>query len=126
MSEKIQILVADDDRNIAQLLRTILEPEGYEVTVAHDGEAALEARRARKFDLVILDVNMPAKDGLAACEEIRREDPNVLILFLTAQKAQVNLVTGLTAGADGYMTKPFGARELLARVKSLLRRLDRP
>lgn len=122
MTTPVKVLVADDDVNIAELLRTILEPEGFAVTVTHDGAAALEAHRTTRPEIVILDVNMPFKDGLAVCEEIRREDANVLILFLTAQRAQVNLVTGLTAGADAYMTKPFGARELLARIKSMLRR----
>ncbi|HRY28996.1 MAG TPA: response regulator [Elusimicrobiota bacterium] len=117
-----KILLADDDRYITQILEDMLVREGYSVSVVHDGAAALEAYRKENPDLLILDVSMPLKDGLSVCEEIRRTDQDVLILMLTAQRAQVNTVQGLTVGADDYMTKPFGPKELLARIRSLFRR----
>jgi DNA-binding response OmpR family regulator len=119
-----KIVIADDDPNMTELVKEILEEDGHSVVVAHDGRAAVEAYRREKPEMVILDVSMPIMDGLAACQQIRADDTGVLILFLTGQKTQVNTVMGLEAGADGYLTKPFGARELTARVKSLLRRLE--
>jgi two-component system response regulator MprA len=119
-----KIVLADDDPEITALLEKMLEVEGYDVTAVNDGQAALDAFRRVKPDLLILDVNMPVKDGFAVCQEVRREDDKVLILMLTGKKSQESKVTGLAGGADGYLTKPFGARELLARIRSLFRRLD--
>lgn len=121
---KRKIVIADDDRDLTELLRRMLEIEGYSVVTANDGQAAIEAHKREKPDMLILDVNMPVKDGIQVCGEIRRQDKTVLILMLTGQKTQTNTVVGLGAGADGYVTKPFGSRELLARIKSLFRRLD--
>ncbi len=118
-----KILIADDDRDMTDLLREILLKEGHSVSTVYDGQAALEAHRTIQPDLMILDVTMPLKDGLEVCQEVRRRDKRVLILMLTGQKAQVNVEAGLKAGADGYMAKPCGAKELVARVRSLLRRL---
>lgn len=119
----VKILIADDDRDMTDLLREILAKEGYSVSTVHDGQAAIDLYRTLQPDLMILDVAMPLKDGLEVCQEVRRRDKRVLILMLTGQKAQVNTVAGLKAGADGYMAKPCGAKELVARVRSLLRRL---
>jgi DNA-binding response OmpR family regulator len=119
-----KILVADDDPDITRLLKGLLEEEGYEVIMANDGQKALDFYRSERPGLLILDVIMPGKDGLTLCEEIRREDSSVLILMLTGQRTVDTKVTGLSSGADGYLTKPFGARELIARVKSLFRRLN--
>jgi DNA-binding response OmpR family regulator len=118
------VLVAEDDPRIAELVKTILAPEGYSLTVVPDGNAALAAYEAEKPDLLILDHNMPGRDGMSICEQVRKTDERVLILILTAERVRVNTISSLDAGADYYMTKPFGARELLARVKALLRRLE--
>ena len=123
-SPKKKIVIVDDDRNSAEVLKLILALENFEVAVVHDGQSAVRFHELFKPDLMILDVAMPIKDGLTACKEIREKDNEVLILMVTAQKMQVNTVSGLNAGADGYLTKPVGAKELVARVKSLLRRSD--
>ncbi|MBL0059426.1 MAG: response regulator [Elusimicrobia bacterium] len=122
---KGKIVIADDEPDITFVLKRMLEMEGYTVWAANDGQAALDLYRREKPDLVILDLFMPIKDGVAVCAEIRREDESVLILMLTGQKKDTDKVTGLTAGADDYLTKPFGEKELLARVRSLFRRPNR-
>jgi DNA-binding response OmpR family regulator len=121
---KGKIIVADDDADITRLLQKILEREGYTAVAVGDGQAAVEAHRREKPDMMILDVAMPFKDGMTACEEIRRVDDRVLILMLTGQRAENDKVAGLGSGADDYLTKPFGDRELVSRIRSLFRRLD--
>jgi two-component system, OmpR family, response regulator VicR len=120
-----KIVVVEDDHNVADALKTMLELEGHTVQVVHDGQEAIRAHEALHPDLMILDVAMPVKDGITACREIREKDNRVLILMVTAQKVQVNSVMGLDAGADDYLRKPFGFKELAARVQALLRRLER-
>lgn len=117
-----KIVIADDETDITRLVKKLLELEGYTVWAANDGQTALDLYRREKPDLVVLDVSMPVKTGVTVCGEIRAEDPQVLILMLTGQKKEDDKVTGLSAGADDYLTKPFGEKELLARVRSLLRR----
>ncbi len=119
-----KIVVADDDPDITRLLSKLLAQEGYTVTAVNDGVSALKTYEAEKPDLMILDINMPGKDGLTLCQEIRDRDDRVLILMLTGQKAQIKKISGLGGGADDYITKPFGHRELMARIRSLFRRLD--
>ncbi len=119
------IVVADDEIDITNFLKRLLEMEGYTVWTANDGQAALDLYRKEKPQLVILDVFMPVKDGVSVCGEIREEDENVLILMLTGQKKEDDKVTGLSVGADDYLTKPFGEKELMARVRSLFRRPTR-
>ena len=116
-----QILVADDDEAIAASVRRALIYEGYDVSVVHDGAAALRVAVERPFDLFVLDVMMPELDGVEVCRRIR-SDSSVPILMLTAKDAIDDRVTGLDAGADDYLVKPFAYEELLARVRSLLRR----
>jgi len=109
----------------AELIRRYLEQAGHRTTVVRDGRAALtEARRSRP-DLVVLDIMMPAVDGLEVCRVLRRES-DVLVLMLTARSTEADLLRGLDLGADDYLTKPFSPRELVARVRTLLRRAGRP
>lgn len=120
----ISVLIAEDDRNIAELLQMYLEKEGYAVTVAGDGGQGLAKFRAIKPDLVLLDVMMPVMDGITATSKIR-EFSNAPIILLTAKSETEDKVLGLNVGADDYITKPFVPVEVLARVRSQLRRYDR-
>ncbi len=115
------ILVVEDDRRIAAAIRRALAYEGYEVTVVHDGPAGLHEAREGP-DLVILDIMLPGLDGIEICRRIRRAGDRLPILMLTARDAIADRVEGLDAGADDYLVKPFAYEELLARVRSLLRR----
>ena len=119
------VLVAEDDKNIRDLLHMYLEKEGYAVTVAADGGQALEKFRAIKPDLVLLDVMMPVMDGWAVCKAIRSENQTPVIM-LTAKSETDDKVAGLKAGADDYITKPFEMREVLARIEAVLRRSGGP
>lgn len=121
MSNKI--LVVDDEKNIADIIKFNLEKEGYNVLVAYDGIEAMEFVDEGDLDLVILDVMMPEKDGFQVLKEIRTEY-NMPVLMLTAKEEEVDKVLGLELGADDYITKPFSMRELVARVKSNLRRVS--
>ena len=116
-----KLLVVEDDKNLVKLLKYNLEKEGYRVVAAADGEAGLAALRKEKPELVVLDAMMPKLDGFEFLKIIRRET-RVPVLMLTARKEEMDRVLGLELGADDYVTKPFGVRELLARVKALLRR----
>ena len=120
-----RILVAEDDPNIRRGLIDTLESEGYAVVDASDGEQALDCHRRESFDLVILDVMMPGKSGYDVCREIRRHDASTPIIMLTAKGEEIDKVVGLELGADDYVTKPFGVRELLARIAAVLRRAQR-
>ncbi len=117
-----RILIAEDEPDMLMGLRDNLQFEGYDVVVAEDGEAAIELAKAERPDLILLDVMMPKKDGLQACTAIRDAGFTVPILMLTAKCQEIDIVRGLEAGADDYVTKPFGVRELLARIKAALRR----
>jgi two-component system, OmpR family, KDP operon response regulator KdpE len=117
-----RILVVDDEPQIRRVLRTTLSAQGYEVFDARTGEEALLAIRDHRFDLVLLDMNMPGMGGLAACQEIR-SGSEAAILMLTVRNSEQDKVTALDAGADDYITKPFGMPELLARIRAALRRL---
>jgi DNA-binding response OmpR family regulator len=116
-----KILVVEDDKDIVRLLKYNLEKEGYRVSAAADGEAGLTAARKERPELLILDVMIPKLDGFELLKMLRRET-RAPVLMLTARKEEVDRVLGLELGADDYVTKPFGVRELLARVKALLRR----
>ncbi len=116
-----KILVVDDEPTLIATLRYNLEREGYQVTTASDGESALSAARAGRPDLIVLDLMLPGLDGLEVCRILRREMA-APILMLTAKVEEIDKVVGLELGADDYVTKPFSMRELLARVRALLRR----
>ena len=117
----ISVLVVEDDRNIAELLQMYLEKEGYAVTMAFDGGQGLTKFRAIRPDLVLLDVMMPVMDGWGVCRAIRTESQTPVIM-LTAKGETDDKVTGLKAGADDYITKPFEMKEVLARIEAVLRR----
>jgi DNA-binding response OmpR family regulator len=117
-----RILVADDDPKHAQLIRLYLEREGHQVLTVGDGRAALDLARARRPDLVILDIMMPLVDGLDVCRILRAES-NIAILLVTARSSENDMLLGLDIGADDYLAKPVSPRELTARVRALLRRV---
>jgi DNA-binding response OmpR family regulator len=118
----MQILVVEDEPRIANLIRRGLVEESYAVDLAGDGEQALDKFTVNSYDLIILDVMLPKKDGVSVCREIRQKDTSIPILLLTARGSLDDRVTGLNSGADDYMVKPFSFEELIARVKALLRR----
>lgn len=119
---KARILIAEDDTHIRLGLIATLESEGYDVTAASDGAQALKLYPQGRYDLVILDVMMPKASGYDVCRELRARDVRTPVLLLTAKGEEIDKVVGLKLGADDYVTKPFGVRELLARVEALLRR----
>jgi two-component system response regulator MprA len=123
----VKILVVDDERAVRESLRRALELEGYDIELAADGLEALQVLEANgepQPDAVILDVLMPAVDGLEVCRRLRRSGNRVPVLMLTARDEIENRVAGLDAGADDYVTKPFALEELVARVRALLRRVS--
>jgi len=120
-----KILVADDDRNIAELLRLYLEKEGYSVVIAGDGEQALAYFNTENPDLVLLDIMMPKLDGWQVCREIRKKS-NCPIIMITAKGETFDKVLGLELGADDYVVKPFDAKEIVARIKAVTRRTGKP
>jgi len=119
-----RILVADDEKDMVTGLRDNLQFEGYDVSVAFDGEAALAEATTASPDLILLDIMMPKMDGLEVCRRIREAGFRIPILMLTAKSQEIDIVRGLEVGADDYITKPFSIRELLARIKAALRRTE--
>lgn len=116
-----KILVVDDERPIAEILKFNLDKEGYDVSLAFDGKEALDKALNESPDLIILDIMLPVMDGFDVCREIRKSS-RVPILMLTAKDSEIDKVLGLELGADDYVTKPFSPREITARVKAILRR----
>jgi DNA-binding response OmpR family regulator len=117
-----KVLIVEDDASMAVALKDGFEYEGYEVTVAPDGETGLRLAHENPPDLVILDVMLPARSGLDVCQEIRKSGSSLPIIMLTARGQEIDKVLGLKLGADDYVTKPFGFLELMARAEALLRR----
>lgn len=117
-----KILVVDDDKNICELLRLYLEKEGYSVILSNDGEEAIVKFNALKPDLVLLDIMLPGLDGWQVCREIRKKS-NTPIIMLTAKGETFDKVLGLELGADDYVVKPFDTKEIVARIKAVLRRM---
>jgi two-component system, OmpR family, alkaline phosphatase synthesis response regulator PhoP len=121
------ILVIDDEKDLIELVRYNLEREGFDVLAATDGRTGLELAERRRPDVIVLDLMMPGVDGLEVCRQLRKNDrtSDVLVLMLTAKAGESDRVVGLELGADDYVTKPFSPRELVARVKALVRRASR-
>ena len=124
MNDTARVLVVDDDVRIAAAIRRALAYEGYDVAVAHDGPTALSSIRNGRHDVVVLDVMLPGFDGIEVCRRLRAAGEDVAVLMLTARTEVPDRVRGLDAGADDYLIKPFAYEELLARVRTLLRRRD--
>ncbi|HEY1081017.1 MAG TPA: response regulator transcription factor [Prosthecobacter sp.] len=118
----MKILIAEDDDHTREALREVLSMEGYDVVTASDGLQAADFFRAIRPDFVCLDVMMPGQNGYEVCKQIRKIDESVPILFLTAKAEEIDTVLGLELGADDYMTKPFGVKEIIARIRAILRR----
>ena len=119
-----KILVVEDEAHVVSFIKKGLTEEGYEVSVAFDGKTGLQLALTNVFDFIILDIMLPEMNGLEVCKNIRNENKNVPILFLTALGTSENIVLGLESGADDYLVKPFKFIELVARIKSLLRRTE--
>ncbi len=119
-----KILVVEDEAHVVSFIKKGLTEEGYEVSVAFDGKTGLQLALSNVFDFIILDIMLPEMNGLEVCKNIRNENKNVPILFLTALGTSENIVLGLESGADDYLVKPFKFIELVARIKSLLRRTE--
>lgn len=117
------IYIADDEKNIRDLIELFLTNEGYSVTSFSDGDQLLKAFSQRPSDMVILDIMMPGTDGLTICREIRSRS-NALIIIVSARDSEIDRITGITLGSDDYLTKPFSPMELVVRVKALFRRLE--
>jgi two-component system response regulator MprA len=126
MTSPVQVLVVDDEPAVRSALKRALELDGYAVSVAVDGRQALERLRDTRFDAIVLDVAMPVLGGVETTHRLRDAGDRTPILMLTARDAVDDRVAGLDAGADDYLTKPFALRELHARLRALLRRIDSP
>lgn len=121
MDQTYRVLVVDDHAEIRELLKRFLTPHGFHVVTAEDGDSMEKAMRQQSFDLIILDLMLPGKDGVTLCREVRMTS-NIPIIMLTALGEGIDRIIGLEVGADDYLAKPFNPRELLARIKSVLRR----
>ena len=122
MSEKVKILLAEDDTNLGTVLSSYLKAKSFDVTLCVDGEIAMKRFKEQLFDFIILDVMMPVKDGYTVAKEIRLVDQEIPILFLTAKSMKEDKLEGFEAGGDDYLTKPFAMEELLARINAILKR----
>lgn len=122
--EKTKILLCEDDENLGSLLREYLQAKGYEAVLMPDGEAGYHAFMNEKYDICILDVMMPKKDGLTLASEIRKVNSLVPIVFLSAKSMKEDVLSGFKVGADDYITKPFSMEELLFRIEAIMRRVS--
>jgi two-component system, OmpR family, response regulator len=122
VKKNLRILLAEDDNNLGDILKTYLEAKGYPTTLCVNGEDASEILQKETFDFIILDVMMPIKDGFTLAKEIRKKDKNIPILFLTAKTMHDDILKGFQVGADDYITKPFSMEVLLMRMNAILRR----
>jgi DNA-binding response OmpR family regulator len=118
----MKVLIAEDDLHIGEGLRDVLEAEGYTTLLAGNGEQALALFQSQRPQLVLLDIMMPKRDGYGVCREIRRMDNEVPVIFISAKSEEIDRVIGLELGADDYIMKPFGVREVVARIRAVTRR----
>ncbi|MFH1159387.1 MAG: response regulator transcription factor [bacterium] len=121
---QIKVLLAEDDRNLGNLLKNYLDAKGYTTTLCLNGLDATDTFSKKEFDFCILDIMMPVKDGFAVAQDIRTQNKKIPILFLTAKSMQEDKLKGFELGADDYITKPFSMEELLLRMQAILRRMD--
>ncbi len=121
--EKVKILLCEDDENLGMLLREYLQTKGYDADLQPDGEAGYKAFTRSKYDLCVLDVMMPKKDGFSLASDIRSTDSDIPIIFLTAKSMKEDILQGFKLGADDYLSKPFSMEELLYRIESIMRRV---
>jgi len=119
-----RILLAEDDRNLGNILKNFLDAKGYVATLCINGQEAIDAFQKKEFDFCILDIMMPVKDGFAVAKEIRLSNPKIPIMFLTAKTMQEDKLKGFETGADDYITKPFSMEELMMRMQAILRRTE--
>jgi len=122
MSSRAKILLVEDDKNLGFVIKDLLIESGYQVELAENGKNAMTLYSATKFDLILLDIILPLKDGFKMAEEIRKKDYKTPIIFLTARAMKEDKIKGLRIGADDYITKPFSTEELLLRIEAILRR----
>ncbi|MBO8156454.1 MAG: response regulator transcription factor [Bacillaceae bacterium] len=123
---KTRILIVDDEESIVTLLKYHIEQAGYEADAAYDGELALNLLEENHYDLVVLDLMLPKMDGIEVCRQMQQKQIDTGILMLTAKDDEFDKVLGLELGADDYLTKPFSPREVVARIKAILRRTSKP
>jgi DNA-binding response OmpR family regulator len=121
-ADKTKILLAEDDENLGSLLREYLQAKSYETHWLTDGEKAYKSFEKNRYDICILDIMMPNKDGITLAKEVRMIDPEIPIIFLTAKSMKEDVLEGFSVGADDYMTKPFSMEELIYRIEAILRR----
>lgn len=124
-TEKLKILLVEDDPNLGILLQEYLEAKGYETKLGKDGKEGYDLFCKQDYDLILLDVMMPVKDGITLAKEIRMNNKNVPIIFLTAKSMKEDTIEGFNAGGDDYITKPFSMEELLVRIQAVLRRTNK-
>ncbi|MCK9269762.1 MAG: response regulator transcription factor [Bacteroidales bacterium] len=123
-AEKIRVLLAEDDKNLGNVLKSYLDIKGYDTTLCVNGQEALNAFMHSNFDFCIVDVMMPVKDGFTLVKEIRQKNKRIPVLFLTAKSMQEDKLKGFSLGADDYLTKPFSMEELLVRMQAIIRRAN--
>ena len=124
-TEKLKILLVEDDPNLGTLLQEYLDAKGYETKLGKDGKEGYDLFCKQDYDLILLDVMMPVKDGITLAKEIRMNNKNVPIIFLTAKSMKEDTIEGFNAGGDDYITKPFSMEELLVRIQAVLRRTNK-
>ena len=123
MDDKLKILLCEDDENLGMLLREYLQAKGFQATLCQDGEAGYKEFMKSKFDIAVLDVMMPKKDGFTLAQEIRQAHAEIPVIFLTARTLKDDILEGFKLGADDYITKPFAMEELVLRIEAILRRV---